>query len=50
MGLDTAHHDGPSTVGLDTIYNSKGQISEAFLRGAGVPKNFITYTKSNAGG
>jgi TIR domain len=41
-GLDTMQHEGPSTIGIDTIYRSKGNIPEAFLRGAGVPETFIT--------
>jgi uncharacterized protein YjbI with pentapeptide repeats len=45
-GLDTLRHDFPSTVGIDTIYFSKGKIPESFLRGAGVPDNFITFAKS----
>jgi uncharacterized protein YjbI with pentapeptide repeats len=45
-GLESIRHYGPSTVGIDTIYRSKGNIPEAFLRGAGVPQDFITYMKS----
>jgi len=45
-GLETVRHSGPSTVGIDTIYKSKGNIPEVFLRGAGVPEDFITYMKS----
>ncbi len=45
-GLEAVKHHGPSTVGIDTIYRSKGNIPEAFLRGAGVPDDFITYMKS----
>lgn len=41
QGLDTVRHAGPSSIGIDTIYLSKGNISELFLRGAGVPENFI---------
>lgn len=37
---------GPSTIGIDTIYRSGGQIPEVFLRGCGVPESFITYMKS----
>jgi hypothetical protein len=48
-GLDTVVHRGPSTIGIDTIYESKGKIPEAFLRGAGVPEDFITYMKSLVG-
>ena len=42
-------HVGPSTVGIDTIYKSGGKIPEAFLRGCGVPDNFIEYMHSLAG-
>jgi uncharacterized protein YjbI with pentapeptide repeats len=45
-GLETVQHFGPSTVGIDTIYRSKGQIPESFLRGCGVPEEFITYARS----
>ncbi len=48
-GLETVEHMGPSTIGIDTIYNSKGQIPELFLRGAGVPDTFITYIRSLVG-
>jgi hypothetical protein len=44
-GLKTVNHDGPSTVGIDTIHLSKGKIAEVFLRGAGVPEEFITYMR-----
>jgi len=39
--LETIRHSGPSTIGIDTIYRSKGKIPEIFLRGAGVPEPFI---------
>jgi uncharacterized protein YjbI with pentapeptide repeats len=45
-GLESVHHYGPSTVGIDTIYRSEGKIPEVFLRGAGVPEEFITYMNS----
>ncbi|GAB5491050.1 MAG: pentapeptide repeat-containing protein [Phototrophicaceae bacterium] len=44
--LDTIHHIGPSTVGIDTLYKSGGNIPEIFLRGCGVPDNMIDYAKS----
>jgi uncharacterized protein YjbI with pentapeptide repeats len=47
--LDRARHDGPSSIGLDSIYLSEGHIPESFLRGCGVPENFITYVKSLTG-
>jgi hypothetical protein len=45
-GLETLEHIGPSTIGIDTIYHSNGDIPEIFLRGAGVPDTFITYIAS----
>ena len=45
-GLATVNHLGRSTIGIDTIYRSGGNIPEAFLRGAGVPEPFISYMKS----
>ena len=48
-GLETVEHLGPSTIGIDTIYKSKGNIPEAFLRGAGVPEDFIVYMRSLVG-
>jgi TIR domain/Pentapeptide repeats (8 copies) len=48
-GLETLRHQGPSYIGIDTIYRSGGKIPEIFLRGAGVPENFIVYMKSLAG-
>lgn len=44
-GLETVEHLGPTTIGIDTIYRSKGQIPERFLRGCGVPDDFITYVR-----
>ena len=48
-GLNTADHSAPSTIGIDTIERSGGKIPEAFLRGAGVPDNWIVYFGSLAG-
>ena len=47
-GLETVIHSGPSSIGIDTIFRSKGNIPEAFLRGAGVPDIFIEYAASLA--
>ena len=44
-GLDTIHHSGPSTIGFDTIYRSGGKIPETFLRGCGVPDEFIDFIR-----
>jgi uncharacterized protein YjbI with pentapeptide repeats len=40
-GLAQVQHQGPSTIGIDTLYRSKGTIPEIFLRGAGVPDEII---------
>ena len=47
-GLETVRHFGPSTIGIDTIFKSKGSIPEVFLRGCGVPEDFILYMRSIA--
>jgi len=48
-GLEMVVHEGPSTIGIDTIYQSRGKIPEVFLRGCGVPENFIGYVGSMVG-
>jgi hypothetical protein len=48
-GIDTIKHTAPSTIGIDTIYRSRGKIPAQFLRGAGVPDNFIEYMSSLVG-
>jgi hypothetical protein len=45
-GLGTVIHVAPSHIGIDTIYRSKGLIPEQFLRGCGVPEDFLTYMRS----
>jgi hypothetical protein len=40
-GLDTVKHRFPSTIGIDTIYQSQRKIPEIFLRQAGVPASFL---------
>ena len=47
-GLETVLHVGPSSIGIDTIFKSKGNIPEVFLRGCGVPEDFIAYMRSLA--
>jgi len=46
IGLDSVEHEGPSVIDIDTIFRSKGNIPEGFLRGAGVPDEFIQYMRS----
>ena len=45
-GLEEIIHRGPSSIGIDTLYRSRGRIPEVFLRGAGVPELFIQHVKS----
>lgn len=47
-GLETIDHRGPSTIGIEAFYRSKGKIPEVFLRKTGVPESFITYIRSLA--
>jgi hypothetical protein len=49
IGLDEMNHLGPSSIGVDTILKSGGNIPDAFLRGAGVPDDFITFARSLVG-
>jgi hypothetical protein len=44
-GLESVEHIYPSSVGIDTIYNSK-TIPEEFLRGCGINENFIEHIPS----
>jgi len=42
-GLNLIEHRGPSYVDLHTLAKSKGQVSEAFLRGVGASDEAIAY-------
>ncbi|MFL6256237.1 MAG: pentapeptide repeat-containing protein, partial [Pyrinomonadaceae bacterium] len=48
-GLETVIHGAPSSIGVDTLYNSAGKIPEAFLRGCGLPDDFIAFIPSHFG-
>ena len=39
-GLETIQHEGPSTIGIDTVLRS-GKLPEQFLRGCGLPKEVV---------
>lgn len=41
-GLDNVVHQGPCAIDISTIYRSEGMISERFLRGCGIPDEFIS--------
>ena len=48
-GLDQVRHDAPSTVGLDTLFRSHGQIPEAFLKGAGLSDAVLAFLETAKG-
>jgi uncharacterized protein YjbI with pentapeptide repeats len=48
-GLEKVNHISPSSIGIDTIYRSQGNIPEVFLRGAGLDDTFIAYIRSLVG-
>ncbi|HZT57247.1 MAG TPA: toll/interleukin-1 receptor domain-containing protein [Pyrinomonadaceae bacterium] len=48
-GLETVIHISPSSIGIDTLYKSAGKIPEEFLRGCGVPDDFIAFIPSHFG-
>jgi hypothetical protein len=48
-GLETVRHQGPSIIGIETLYRSNGMIPADFLKGAGVPDDMITHVKALVG-
>jgi len=40
-GLESINHNGPSIIGIDTLYRSMGSIPAVFLQGAGISDDFI---------
>lgn len=48
-GLESVTHVGPCNIDIDTLYKSGGKISESFLRGCGIPDDFITFIPSHFG-
>jgi hypothetical protein len=48
-GLESVRHNGPSIIDIDSVYRSHGNIPEPFLRGAGVPEEFVIYVRSLVG-
>lgn len=48
-GLETVRHDGPSSIGIDTIILSHGELPEIFLRNAGIPGSIIEMIPSLVG-
>ena len=48
IGLEGIYHSGPSTLSIDVLYRSGARVPESFLRGCGVPEQFIIYARSLA--
>ena len=46
LGLDQVRHDAPSTIGIDTLCRSGGNISNEFLREAGVLEQVCAFQES----
>ena len=42
-GLDEIHHEGPSSIGVDTLYLSGDRIPAEFLQRAGMPQSLIAH-------
>lgn len=49
IGLESVRHKVGSTIGVDTIYASRGEIPVSFLERCGLPKVFIDYIPSLVG-
>lgn len=45
-GLESIIHHYYSTIDINTIYYSRGNIPEVFLQGCGLPEDFIIYARS----
>jgi hypothetical protein len=43
IGLERIQHYESSTLGIDTLFTSRGKIPEIFLRSCGIPETLITY-------
>ena len=48
IGLERVRHDAPSSIGVDTVYRSGGQLPGVFLSGAGVPGSIATLQEAIA--
>ena len=48
VDLERVRHDAPSTIGIDSLYKSRGLIAGEFLRNAGVPEGMTGFQASIA--
>lgn len=44
--LETLIHDAPSSIGIDSLFKSQGEIPIQFLKSCGIPSAFIEYIPS----
>jgi hypothetical protein len=49
LGLDQIRHDAPSTIGIDTLCRSGGNIIDTFLQDAGVPESVCAFQETLRG-
>jgi hypothetical protein len=40
-GLRSTIHLAPSSIGIETVFQARGELPESFLRGTWVPENLI---------
>lgn len=48
-GLKAIQHRGPSIIGVETLFLSRGKLPDSFLEGAGVPRPLVDYLPSLTG-
>jgi hypothetical protein len=41
LGLDVTVHNGPSTIGFDTFYRSRGALSDTFMKATGASDSLL---------
>ncbi len=46
QGLERVRHDAPSTLGLDSLFRSGGNIPDSFLTGVGAPESLAAFQQS----
>jgi len=45
-GLETIQHEAPSPLSITTLYQSHGELPDAFVRGTGAPESFLAYLQA----
>jgi uncharacterized protein YjbI with pentapeptide repeats len=47
-GLETVGHSAPSTLGVEVLYLSRGELPGPFLQGCGAPEDLVAFASSLA--